>query len=37
VIAKRPESVCEDATRKTVKTVTGTSNAAMKTTLTPVQ
>jgi hypothetical protein len=37
VIAKSWDNVCDDATRKIVKTVIGIWNAAMKTTLTPMR
>ena len=37
VIAKSPESMCEEATSATVYAVTGMSKAAMKTTLTPMR
>jgi hypothetical protein len=36
VIANRPESMCDEATRKTVKAVIGIENAAMNTMLTPI-
>ena len=37
VIANKPDSMCEAATMKTVKGVTGIENAAMKTTFTPMR
>ena len=37
VIANSPESMCEDATRKTVNAVTGMPKAAMKTMFTPTR